>query len=128
MGLISLIEYAKIHNIADNTARERAIRGSFKSTRKIGRNWLIYDNEPLIDYRSLKIQIPDVKIGDIVPLKEIWDGNGEVPEDSYSYLITNNGEDGESNYPIWIDYVFEIIEVNEDVLETKVKIVDIRFL
>ena len=52
MELISLVEYAKLNGIDSATARQRAIRGSFKTARKIGRNWVIDKNEPLIDNRK----------------------------------------------------------------------------
>lgn len=52
MGLISLVEYAKLNGITSATARQRAIRGSFKTARKIGRNWVIDKNEPLTDNRT----------------------------------------------------------------------------
>lgn len=51
MELISLVEYAELNGIASATARQRAIRGSFKTARKIGRNWVIDKTEPLTDNR-----------------------------------------------------------------------------
>jgi hypothetical protein len=49
--LISLEEYAQLHGRASGTIRQRCIRGSFTSARKIGRNWVIDSEEPLIDNR-----------------------------------------------------------------------------
>ena len=49
--LISLQEYAQIHGRTPDTIRQRCQRGLFKSARKIGRNWVIDDSEPLIDNR-----------------------------------------------------------------------------
>lgn len=54
--LIPLIEYAKMHNIASATARQRAIRGAFKTARKLGRDWFIDKNEPYIDNRFKKAE------------------------------------------------------------------------
>ena len=54
MELISLVEYAKLNGISDATARQRAIRGSFTTARKIGRNWVIDKDEPLTDNRKRK--------------------------------------------------------------------------
>ena len=51
-----------------------------------------------------------------------------MPEDSYSYLLTDNGMDLQSNYPVHINYVFEIVEENEDPLETLVKVTNIELL
>jgi len=50
-----------------------------------------------------RFNLPNVQIGDVVKLLEIWDGEGERPlylknKDSYSYKI------GES---LWINYEFE---------------------
>lgn len=49
--LISLAEYASINNIDPATVRQRALRGSYQTARKIGRNWVIDKNEPHIDHR-----------------------------------------------------------------------------
>lgn len=51
--LISLVEYAKIHGRDPATARQMALRGGFKTARKIGRNWVIEDNEPYPDRRKV---------------------------------------------------------------------------
>lgn len=74
------------------------------------------------------VVIPDVEIGDIVPLSVIWDGNGDAPEKYYSYLLTNNGEDGESNIDVSISYDFEIVEEKEDTLDTLVKVTGIDLI
>ncbi len=50
-NLISLIEYAEKHKIKGATARQNAIRGKYKTARKIGRNWVIDANEPNVDGR-----------------------------------------------------------------------------
>lgn len=42
--------------------------------------------------------IPNVDIGDEVRLADIWDGEGDIPESSYSYQI------GDTE---WINYEFE---------------------
>ena len=63
--------------------------------------------------------IPNVDIGDEVRLADIWDGEGDIPEDSYSYKIADEQ---------WINYEFEVIEENEDTLDTVVKITDIELL
>lgn len=49
--LISLEEYAQLHGRASGTIRQRCIRGSFTSARKIGHSWVIDSEEPLIDNR-----------------------------------------------------------------------------
>lgn len=63
--------------------------------------------------------LPQVDVGDEVYLSEIWDGNGDAPETSYSYQLTDSD---------WINYCFEIIEEKENPLATLVKITDIELL
>lgn len=50
-NLISLAEYAAIHGKEISTVRRKAIRGGFRTARKIGRNWIIDKDEPYIDDR-----------------------------------------------------------------------------
>lgn len=50
-NLISLADWAKKNGIDSATARQRAGRGAFETARKIGRNWVIDENEKLIDHR-----------------------------------------------------------------------------
>ena len=49
--LISLPEYAARHGKDPSSARRMALRGSFETARKIGRNWVIEDTEPWPDHR-----------------------------------------------------------------------------
>lgn len=49
--LISLADYAKANGRTPDTARQMALRGGFKSARKIGRNWVIEDTEVWPDHR-----------------------------------------------------------------------------
>ena len=49
--LIALADYARRHGRDPATARQRAGRGAFQSAVKIGRDWLIDDQEPWIDSR-----------------------------------------------------------------------------
>jgi len=51
-NLISLTEYAKMHGKETSTVRQKALRGGFKTARKIGRNWVIDRNEPYADGRE----------------------------------------------------------------------------
>lgn len=72
--------------------------------------------------------VPNVNIGDIVPLSEIWDGEGEAPEDSYSYKLTENGEDGETNADVHINYCFKVIGEKENELYSLVEITGIDLI
>jgi hypothetical protein len=49
--LISLSEYATLHNLSPRTIRQKATAGGFVTAKKIGRNWIIDKNEPYIDKR-----------------------------------------------------------------------------
>lgn len=49
--LISLAEYAKMHGRSHISARQMAQRGGFATAQKIGRNWVIDDEEPYPDHR-----------------------------------------------------------------------------
>ena len=49
--LISLSEYARKNSRSPATARQMALRGGFKTAQKIGRDWVIDDQEPYPDGR-----------------------------------------------------------------------------
>ena len=49
--LISLVEYAQKHGKEVSGLRRKCIEGKFKTAQKIGRNWVIDSEEPLVDYR-----------------------------------------------------------------------------
>lgn len=51
MALISIVEYAKLHSKEASSAKKKAQRGGFKTARKIGRNWVIDEDEPYDDRR-----------------------------------------------------------------------------
>ncbi|WP_297994150.1 hypothetical protein [uncultured Clostridium sp.] len=72
--------------------------------------------------------IPELEVGEAVELNDVWDGEGEMPETSYSYLLTDEGEDGESNYDVSINYEFEIVEEKENPLDTIIKITCIELI
>ena len=65
--------------------------------------------------------IPDLEVGEVVELNDVWDGNGECPLEtgSYSYQIADIA---------WINYVFEVVEEKENKLNTLVKITEIELL
>lgn len=52
MGLISLTEYAAKHGKHRVSVQQKAQRGGFKTARKIGRNWVIEEDEPYEDNRE----------------------------------------------------------------------------
>lgn len=71
---------------------------------------------------NFEIDIPKVEIDDIVNINEIWDGEGNKPEKSYSYIISESGEDGNENLDVYINYTFE--KINDEMI----KIIDIQIL
>jgi|GEM_PF-889199 len=100
------------------------LKGEIKKMKNAGK-------EVLSKAKSLnhfEISLPEVEIGELMELNDIWDGEGNLPESSYSYLLTNDGMDSEGNCPVWINYVFEIVEKKEEPLKTVIKIIDIELL
>lgn len=63
--------------------------------------------------------LPDLEIDEICEINDVWDGNGDCPNQSYSYQLTDTD---------WINYVFEVIEVKENKLDTVIRITDIELL
>ena len=51
MALITLKDWAIRHGIDPATARQKALRGGFKTAEKVGRDWMIDDDEPKVDLR-----------------------------------------------------------------------------
>jgi len=49
--LITLKEYAERHEKNPDTVRQKALRGNFTTAVKKGRDWLIDEDEPYLDYR-----------------------------------------------------------------------------
>lgn len=66
-------------------------------------------------------ELPDVEIGDIVNLRVIWDGNGEMPTESYSYILTDD---------LWINYSFEsLVDLSKDLtIDSFVRVIDISLI
>ena len=77
---------------------------------------------------KLQDYIPELEVGEIVEINDVWDGDGEVPESSYSYILTRNGIDGESNYEIYINYEFEVVKEAENPLDTEIRITNIELI
>lgn len=51
MALITLADWARREGIDPATARQKALRGGFETAVKIGRDWLIDENERRKDRR-----------------------------------------------------------------------------
>lgn len=63
--------------------------------------------------------LPDLEIGEICEINDVWDGEGDVPEESYSYKLNNMD---------WINYEFKILDQKENPLDTKIKITNIELI
>lgn len=90
-------------------------------------------NEIVARAKELQIDVykgylPELEVGEEVTMNDLWDGVGEVPEESYSIKLTDYGMDGNSNVPVWINYEFDIIEENENPLDIVIKITGIELL
>lgn len=51
MAMITLKDYAIRHNRNPVVLRQKAIRGGFATATKMGRDWIIDEDEPLVDNR-----------------------------------------------------------------------------
>ena len=57
---ITITEYAARHNRSPVTVRQKALRGGFKTARRVGRDWLIDEDEPYTDNRLAAPPPPDL--------------------------------------------------------------------
>lgn len=112
---------AKKENRNTSNYIENLLKKEIEKMKKTG-NEILRKAESINQFGT---NLPQLEIGDIVTLSDVWDGEGETPEDSYSYLLTHDGEDGESNMDIYINYEFDVLEEKENVLDTVVKITNI---
>ena len=51
MTFITLKDYAQKHGKAERTVRQKAQLGNFETAVKVGRDWLIDEDEPYVDKR-----------------------------------------------------------------------------
>ena len=51
VGLITIKEYADRNGLTHDNVRHKCQRGAYKSAVKLGRDWLISEDEPDIDHR-----------------------------------------------------------------------------
>lgn len=83
--------------------------------------------------------LPELEIGKVCEINDVWDGENTITgleegicevgdRGSYSYQISDTGEDGEGNVPVWINYEFVVKEEKENFLDTVVEITNIVIL
>ncbi len=63
--------------------------------------------------------LPNVEQGGEVFLSDIWNGTGDMPQESFSYQLTDSD---------WINYEFIFIEKNSDPLKNVIRITNIELL
>lgn len=68
---------------------------------------------------TYKGYLPELEVDEVCEINDVWDGNGECPDKSYSYQISSSD---------WINYCFEVLEKKENPLDTIIKITTIELL
>lgn len=61
MALIPLSEYASRHQKSHVSVRQKAARGGFQTAQKIGRDWVIDEDEPYSDNRIITGKYTDFR-------------------------------------------------------------------
>lgn len=102
---ISLKEYAARHSRAAATVRQKAIRGGFKTARRVGRDWLIDEDEPYTDNRLAAPPSPDLWQLTIGHRRDTISDAGavKIANDAFSVLIPTGAGDGDSAFCIYND-------------------------
>lgn len=111
---ISLKEYAARHSRAAATVRQKAIRGGFKTARRVGRDWLIDEDEPYTDNRFAAPMPPDLwQLTSGHRCDTISDaGSVKIGSDKFSALIPTGAGDGESAYCIYTQAELDAVGIN----------------
>ena len=101
---ITLTEYARRHGRALATVRQEAYRGGFKTARRVGRDWLIDEDEPLVDNRR-KLSMSDVFT------REAYGPNGLSAEERRRWLKLEQAKEisGWRQYPDTCEAIFQNI-------------------
>lgn len=74
-------------------------------------------------------ELPDLEIGDVCTISDVWNGEGEDPDCSYSYPVTESGLSGDDNVSYDINYTWEMVEEDcENFLDSKIKILEIELV
>lgn len=72
--------------------------------------------------------LPELEVGEKVEMNDLWDGEGEVPEESFCIKLTDEGMDSNTNVPVWINYAFDVLEEKENPLDTVIRITSIDLI
>jgi hypothetical protein len=100
---ITITKYAARHNRSPVTVRQKALRGGFKTARRVGRDWLIDEDEPYTDNRLTAPPLPDLwQLTSGRRCDTISDaGAVKIANDSFSVLIPTGAGDGDSAFCIY---------------------------
>ncbi len=100
---ITITEYAARHNRSPVTVRQKALRGGFKTARRVGRDWLIDEDEPYTDNRLAVPPPPDLwQLTSGRRCDTISDaGAVKIANDSFSVLIPTGAGDGFIGSFLW---------------------------
>ncbi|WP_070042352.1 hypothetical protein [Robinsoniella peoriensis] len=63
--------------------------------------------------------LPELEVGEKVEMNDLWNGNGDVPEESFSIQLDDMN---------WINYVFDVLEEKENPLDTVINITSIDLI
>ena len=111
---ITITEYAARHNRSPVTVRQKALRGGFKTARRVGRDWLIDEDEPYTDNRLAVPPPPDLwQFTSGHRCDTISDaGAVKIANDSFSVLIPTGAGDGDSAFCIYNDGEIDTAPLN----------------
>lgn len=111
---ITITEYAARHNRSPVTVRQKALRGGFKTARRLGRDWLIDEDEPYTDNRLAAPPPPDLWQLTIGHRRDTISDAGAVKigSDEFSALIPTGAGDGESAYCIYTRAELDAVGIN----------------
>lgn len=65
---------------------------------------------------GFEVDLPELNVGDRCSLADVWDGEGEAPEEGYSYEL------GDGDF---IEYSFKMINATSNILDSDVEITGI---
>lgn len=111
---ITITEYAARHNRSPVTVRQKALRGGFKTARRVGRDWLIDEDEPYTDNRLAAPPPPDLwQLTSGRRCDTISDaGAVKIANDSFTVLIPTGAGDGKSAYCIYTRAKLDAVGIN----------------
>ena len=72
--IILIAEYAAMHGLTAGACKRKALRGGFKTARKMGRYWVIDSDEPLVDNR--------IKSGDYIGWRKKYQDKKKAKSDA----------------------------------------------